>query len=84
MCENFTRYQQALNHNNVPAEFHAYNSGFHGWAFGSQYYCNYLNEDNQHTYMLSDPADTKYGEGLGPVREDFERSLLRWMSSLRQ
>ena len=82
-CQHFTQYQKALMHNNVPSEFHAYAEGYHGWAFLSDEYCAYLDKNNQNVYMLADPEGSHYEDQMGGCREDFERSLLRFLKNLR-
>jgi len=82
-CENFTRYQKALYYNNVDAEFHAYNIGTHGWAFGAQNLYNFINNDESNSCGLIEDKGFVMNDDLGPCRKDFETSLLRWLKSLR-
>jgi len=81
---NAERYRDSLKRNSVPAEFHLYKSGFHGWGFNSKKYCDILSNDNQGYYGLNDTPDIQYSDLMAPWRKNFEESLSRWLEGMRK
>jgi len=81
---NSEKYRDALKKHSVPVEFHCYKSGFHGWGFNSQKYCDILNIDNQGYYGQNDTVGVHYGDLMEPWRKDFEKCLTDWLKEQRK